>query len=137
MAAAAGFALSGCSASSPWQLYSIEGDSGYRSTRLRYVASERLGGIDVEIFNADGHLTAYLVSTGYQFRGDVYMAVNDQITQIPLAPHEGNMKMRLPDELTACMVQFLHNGQAVTITIGSQTETIAPFLQGTLNDEPT
>jgi hypothetical protein len=145
-----------CSAQSNWQLTSIPtGQKDFDSARLCYLTPERIGGMNLEFFKTNESVTAYLSTLGRRFKDrsgitrspleklarkkqpDEQSPIIENTTkaivqfktetlEIPLIVHEGLMRVRLPDEITAKITSALQDGEAVTIMIGSTTQTFQP-----------
>ncbi len=120
-----------CSPQSNWQLTSITtGQKDFDSTRLSYSTEDRLAGMNLDFFCANGLVTAYLSTSGRRFsmENDAKALIHfkSETVEIPLTIHEGRMRVRLPDELTAKTTAALQDGEAVTIMIGSTAQTFQP-----------
>ena len=126
----AGLCLS-CSPQSNWQLSSIPtGQKEFDSARLCYSKADCLAGMNLEFFCVNGIITAYLSTSGRRIDTEesatALVQFKSGTIEIPLSIHEGRMRVRLPDELTAKAALALQEGEAVTVTIGSNMQTFQP-----------
>lgn len=118
----------GCAPSSNWQLTSISmGDKGFDSARLRYSTEDHLGGMNLEFFCTDGALTGYLSTPSRRFssksNANAFIRMQNETIEIPLALHEGCMRLRIPDDVTTKVALALQEEQPITIVVGSLEQT--------------
>lgn len=86
--------------------------------------------MNLEFFCVNGIITAYLSTSGRRIDTEesatALVQFKSGTIEIPLSIHEGRMRVRLPDELTAKAALALQEGEAVTVTIGSNMQTFQP-----------
>jgi len=126
-----------CSRQSNWELSSIPtGQQDFDSARLSYLSTDRLAGMNLDFFCSNGNITAYLSTSGRPISAEesvkVLVRFQSETFEIPISLHEGKMKVRLPDELTAKTALALQDGEPVTIMIGSTMQTFQPEQFSTL-----
>ena len=126
-----------CSTQSNWQLSAIPtGQKEFDSARLSYSTADHLAGMNLEFFCVNGIVAAYLSTSGRRISAeDMAKAViefKSETIEIPLALHEGRMRVRLPDELARKTALALQEGEPVTIMFGSNMQTFQPEQFSTL-----
>jgi hypothetical protein len=101
------------------------GEKNFDSTRLCYTSENPLGGMNLEFFCTDGVVTGYLSTPSRRIRPDnaAFVRMQTETIEIPLALHEGCMRLRLPDDITTKVALALQEEQPVTIVIGSLEQT--------------
>lgn len=129
--------FSSCSSQANWQLTSIPtGQKDFDSTRLSYLSADSLEGMNLEFFYTNGIITSYLSTLGRRISMDqgakALVQFKSETIEIPLDLHEGLMRVRLPDELTAKAILALQEGETVTIIVGSTMQTFQPEQFSTL-----
>jgi hypothetical protein len=125
-----GFCL-GCSPQSKWQLTSIPtGQKNFDSARLSYLTADSLAGLNLDFYYSNGSISSFLSTSGRQICDDrsakALIQFQSETIEIPLDLHEGRMRIRLPDELSAKVIFALQNGEIVTISMGSTKQIFQP-----------
>lgn len=119
--------LSGCAASSPWVLNTLENPAS-DSKRLFYRTSSSVA--TLEFTRSGSQVSSYFSTLGRRFgngeKAAARLRLGTEILEEEVSLHEGRMRVRLPDEWTRKAIEALKEGQEVAILIGSVEETIQP-----------
>jgi|GEM_PF-2390505 len=132
--------LSSCSPRSDWKFTSIPaGQKDFDSARLFYAATDNLSGINLDIYYTEGSISSYLSTAGRHIcdedQATASIQLGSETIEIVLNLHEGHMRARLPDDLAARIILSMQEEKAVTISIGSVTQTFQPEYFSTFFDK--
>lgn len=119
--------LSGCAASSPWILNTLETPAS-DSKRLFYRTPSSVA--TLEFTRSGSQISSYFSTLGRRLgRGSAAAArlrLGTEVLEEEVSLHEGRMRTRLPDDWTLKAIEALKEGREVAILVGSVEETIHP-----------
>lgn len=120
----------GCSNASPWRVDSISaGDTCFNSTRLRYTSSETYPSITFEMLKIGNEVDAFLSLTRFRLSPDctrLLLTIKGIAYEEAIIPHEGLMRVRLPQAATQRLIQALQEGDQVSILLDGFEENLDP-----------
>lgn len=130
-----GLALTGCTANSnPWTIDRIAaGDPSFDSSRIRFASSQPHSPLFFEVLKMGDRIEAFFSLTRFRFtplKGsheiNILLTIEDR-TYEALAPvHEGQMRLKIPQEMTQIMIQALQDGKKVAILVDGFEEWLDP-----------
>lgn len=118
---------------SPWSYHYIK-EQSCAWTRLKYCSQDRVQGIDIEFLCQKNTLTTYLQVTTRKIpevkdfsKQTRITLINREKTYTSLGTlHEGKQRVRLSETSQMYLIEWLKNGQPVTIKLEGYEEEVDP-----------
>jgi hypothetical protein len=124
--------LVGCATKGNWKLSHVQsGSAKFNSSKLTYLASDKLNGIDLEILCTQTSSHAFVNVHSHPikpYKGDpkvAYLTVRIGEESIPClaARHEGGHRLLLPQEIQDAIIQALYEQKTIVLeTSGYKSE---------------
>lgn len=122
--------LASCSSTNPWHVDSISaGDTCFNSTRLKYTSSDIHPSLVFEMLRIDNGIEAFLSLPRSRLSPSckkVLLTIRGIAYEEAIVPHEGRMRVRLPEATTSRLIQALQDGEKVSILMDGFEENLEP-----------